>query len=455
MNIAIFGLGYVGSVSAACLAAAGHQIIGVDVDAHKLSLVREGRSPVSEPGLDELLGRMVREQRVAVTDDSVAAVRQSDLLLICVGTPSRRNGSLDTTFLERVVEQIGAALAGGTTYRVLAVRSTLLPGLLSSRLIPLLERASGRPVGHDVGVCVNPEFLREGSAIDDFGHPPFTLVGEIDRRAGDILLAAYAHLRAPVHRVPPDEASILKYASNNFHALKVAFANEIGALCQQLGIDGRTVMRMFCEDRDLNVSPNYLRPGFGFGGSCLPKDLRAIVHLAKELDVSTPLVDSVLVSNDAHIQRVVDTVLETRRRRVALLGLSFKAGSDDLRESPFVQLAESLIGKGIQLRVYDPDVAIGRVFGRNRAYVEERLPHVARLFGSTLADVVQDADVVVVGKCVSGIEELHHLVRTDQTVIDLVGLPELGTALRPWSSPRLSMKVPDAIAAAAVERPRA
>ena len=452
MNIAVFGLGYVGSVSTACLAACGHQVIGVDVDEHKVSLLRGGRPPVTEPGLDELVARVVRDGRVTVTDDSVEAVRRSALSLICVGTPGRRNGSLDSTFLERVIEQIGLALAGEAAYHVVAVRSTLLPGVLISRLVPLLERASGRQVGDDLGVCVNPEFLREGSAIHDFDHPPFTVIGEIDRRAGDVLLAAYAHLQAPVHRMQPDEASMVKYASNNFHALKVAFANEIGALCQPLGIDGRRVMQVFCEDRDLNISPRYLQPGFGFGGSCLPKDLRAIVHLARELDVATPLVSSLMASNDTHIQRVVDMVLETRERRVALLGLSFKVGSDDLRESPFVRLAESLIGKGVQLRVYDPDVAIGRVFGRNLAYVEEHLPHVAELCRGTLADVVRDAEVVILGKRVAPIGDLRQLIRTDQTVVDLVGVPEFGRALRPWASPAASMTT--SVAATPADWPR-
>lgn len=436
MRIAIFGLGYVGSVSAACLAAAGHEVTGVDVDPHKLALIRGGRSPVSEPGLDELLERMVGSGRVTVTDDTAAAVRGSDLSLVCVGTPSRRNGSLDTTYLERVVSQIGAALAQGSAYHVVAVRSTVLPGVVYSQLIPLLEQASGRQVGADVGMCVNPEFLREGSAIRDFERPPFTVIGEFDRRAGDVLLSAYAQLQAPVHRLLPDEASMVKYASNNFHAIKVAFGNEIGALSEQLGIDGQQVMRVFCEDRELNISPRYLRPGFGFGGSCLPKDLRAMNYVAKELDVHTPLLGSVLASNDAHIQRVVDTVLERPKRTVALIGLSFKVGSDDLRESPFVRLAEALIGKGVPLRVYDPDVAIGKVFGRNRVYIDEHLPHVAQLFGNSLTDVLQAADVVIVGKRVADIETLYARRRDGQTVIDLVGIAELGVVLRPWASRR-------------------
>ena len=305
--------------------------------------------------------------------------------------------------------------------------------MIQSRLIPLLEQASGRQVGVDLGVCVNPEFLREGSAIKDFERPPFTLVGETDPRAGDVLLAAYAHLQAPVHRVLPDEASMVKYASNCFHAMKVAFGNEVGAVCQQLGIDGQTVMKIFCEDRDLNISHRYLRPGFGFGGSCLPKDLRAMVYVAKERDVEAPLLGSVLDSNDAHIQRVVDTIVEMRRRRVALIGLSFKVGSDDLRESPFVRLAEALIGKGVPLRIYDSDVALDELFGRNRAYVQEHLPHVGQLVAGDFETVVADADVIVVGKRLAPVASLASLVRPDQVVIDLAGVPELAGALRPWS----------------------
>ncbi|MGE0593012.1 MAG: nucleotide sugar dehydrogenase [Vicinamibacterales bacterium] len=434
MKIAIFGLGYVGSVSAACLAAAGHDVVGVDVDRHKLDLVGQGRSPIREPGLDELLGRMVAEKRIRVTDDTAAAVGECALSLICVGTPSRRNGSLESGFLERVIEKIGQALATTSAYHVVAVRSTLLPGVLAGTLVPLLEKASGRRVGDTLGVCVNPEFLREGSAIRDFERPPFTVVGSSDAKAADALLAAYAHLDAPVHRVLPDEASMVKYASNNFHAIKVAFANEIGAVCRQLGIDGQRVMTVFCEDRELNISPRYLRPGFGFGGSCLPKDLRAMVYVAKEHDLATPLLGSILPSNDHHIQRVVDTVLEMGKKRVALLGLSFKVGSDDLRESPFVRLAEGLIGKGVPLHVYDPDVTIGNVFGRNKAYVEEHLPHVAQLIADDLQQTLDAVDVVIVGKKVAGVDALPGLLRSQHTVIDLVGLPALGDVLRPWAS---------------------
>jgi GDP-mannose 6-dehydrogenase len=435
MKVVIFGLGYVGSVSAACLAAAGHEVVGVDVDQHKLSLIAQGRSPVTEPGLDDLLGEVVSAGRLTVTDDGREAVRQSAVSLVCVGTPSRRGGRIDTSFLERVIGQIGMALADSSAYHVTGIRSTLTPGLVESSLIPLLERTSRRRIGIDLGICVNPEFLREGSAITDFGNPPFTIVGESDRRAGDVLADMYAHLEAPVCRLRPDEASMVKYASNAFHALKVAFANEIGALSQHLGVDGRKVMQVFCQDGVLNISAKYLQPGFGFGGSCLPKDVRALVSVAKELDVVMPLLNSVLGSNDAHIQRVVDAVLETGKRRVALLGLSFKTGTDDLRESPFVRLAEAMIGKGLVLRVCDPDVALGNLFGRNRGYLEDRMPHVAQLLADAWEDAVRVADVVIVGKQLSGLERLRDLLREDQTVIDLVGIEALGDVLRPWAGP--------------------
>jgi GDP-mannose 6-dehydrogenase len=441
MRIAIFGLGYVGSVSAACLASAGHRITGVDVDPLKLDLIRKGQSPVTEPGLDDLLATGVARGQITVTSDTAAAVRDSELALICVGTPSRRNGSLESTYLERVIEEIGAALRGQTSHYVIAVRSTLLPGVLVSHLVPLLERASGRTVGGDIGLCVNPEFLREGSAIKDFLAPPFTIVGESDSRAGDVLLGAYRHLDVPVHRLRPDEASMVKYASNAYHAVKVAFANEIGALSQHLDIDGREVMRVFCEDRDLNISKRYLMPGFGFGGSCLPKDLRALNYVAKDRDVSTPLLSSVLASNAAHIDRVVSAVLESGRRRVALLGLSFKSGSDDLRESPFVTLAEALIGKGLTLRVCDPDVALGRLIGRNRAYIDERLPHVAQLMEDDWEASAAAADIVVIAKRIADPSRIASAVRSHQLVIDLVGIASLPGALRPWTRADLGSAV--------------
>ena len=434
MRIAIFGLGYVGSVSAACLAHAGHHVVGVDVDGQKVSAIREGRSPVVEPQLDEWLARAVAAGQLEATDRTPDAVRTADLSLICVGTPSRRNGSLDSGYLERVVTQIGHALADIDRYHVVAIRSTLLPGVVTSTLVPMLESASRRRVGEDIGLCVNPEFLREGSAIRDFQSPPFTVIGESDSRAGDLLLKAYAHLQAPVHRLRLDEASMVKYASNAYHALKVAFANEIGALSGQLGIDGRRVMATFCEDHDLNISPRYLMPGFGFGGSCLPKDLRALNYVAKDHDISTPLLGSVMASNDAHIGRVIETVLESGKRKVTMLGLSFKNGSDDLRESPFVTLAENLLGKGVALTVCDPDVNVSKLIGRNRTYIEERLPHLAKLMTGDWESAVRDADVVIVGKRWDA--DLPPMLDARQLVIDLVGTAGLESAVRPWAKAR-------------------
>jgi GDP-mannose 6-dehydrogenase len=433
VKIAVFGLGYVGSVSAVCLAAAGHDVIGVEVEPQKLSLVQSGHAPVTEPNLEEGLGAAIASGRFRATADTTEAVAASDVALVCVGTPSRRNGSLDSTYLERVMEQVGAALADRSSYYVVAIRSTVLPGVVSSKLIPLLERASGRSVGTDLGVCVNPEFLREGTAIDDFQSPPFTLIGESDAAAGDALLQAYAPLRAPVHRMRFDEASMVKYASNAFHALKVAFANEIGALSHELAIDGRAVMQVFCEDRDLNISAKYLRPGFAFGGSCLPKDLRALNYVAKDLDVATPLLSNALASNAAHVQRVVDAVLESGARRVALLGLSFKNGSDDLRESPFVDVAEALIGKGLTMTVWDPDVALGQLVGRNRSYISQRLPHIAQLMTPDWRGQVADADAIIIAKNLPVLDALPEAIPTGRFVIDLVGVNGLPWARRPWS----------------------
>jgi GDP-mannose 6-dehydrogenase len=342
-----------------------------------------------------------------------------------------------------VLADIGAALRDSPSYHVVAVRSTVLPGVVAGRLIPILEQASGRRAGVDFGVCVNPEFLREGSAIKDFERPPFTVIGALDARSADVLAGVYAHLEAPVRRVLPDEASMVKYASNIFHAMKVTFANEIGAMCHELGVDGQAVMGIFCEDRELNISTRYLRPGFAFGGSCLPKDLRAMSYVAKANDISVPLVNSVIPSNDAQIARVADLVLESRKR-VTMLGLSFKEGSDDLRESPFVRLAEALIGKGVALRIYDPDVAISDVFGRNRAYLEEHLPHVGRLMGTDITDALSNAELVIVCKRVRGIDQVRALTSDHVTLIDLVGLPQLGDALRPWAA------APDATGATTV-----
>ena len=418
MNIAVFGLGYVGCVSAACLADREHQVVGVDVDPHKVALVAKGEASVIEPGLDDLLASVVKRGLLRATTDTADAVRGCEVSLVCVGTPSLLNGSLDVTAILRVMEQIGEALSRSDRYHVIAVRSTLLPGFLDT-LIGVIERSSGRTVGADIGLCVNPEFLREGTAISDFQTPPFTVIGSSDARSGDLVEGLYNGIAAPVYRVSARSASMVKYASNAYHALKVSFANEMGVLCSALGIDSHEVMDVFVQDRRLNVSAAYLKPGFAFGGSCLPKDLRALLYAAKTNDVEVPVLRSVLPSNDLHIQRVVDTLTALEYRDVALLGLSFKPGTDDLRESPLVRLAEALIGKGFRLSIYDSDVSMSNVFGRNRAYIERVLPHISDLLKTDLDQVVGGAQVVIIGKRSEAADKVRRQIRADQRIIDL------------------------------------
>jgi GDP-mannose 6-dehydrogenase len=419
MRIAVLGMGYVGCVSAACLADLGHEVVGVDVDSRKLDMIRRGHPPIIESGLDELLARVVECGALTVSDSAASAVASAELTMVCVGTPSRPNGSLDTSHLDRVVEEIGAALVRERSYRVIAIRSTLLPGVLDARIVPQLQAASGGTVDSDFGICVNPEFLRESTAINDFRTPPFTLIGQRDQRAGDLLAQAYAGIDAPIHRVSPDAAAMVKYASNAYHALKVTFANEIGAICRSLDVDSRRVMEIFCQDRQLNVSAAYLRPGFAFGGSCLPKDVRALLYAARQRDVDVPVLGAMLPSNDMHIKRVVDLVSHNGRRRIAMLGLSFKPGTDDLRESPLVRLAETLVGKGHLLQIYDEDVALSNLVGRNRAYIEQVLPHLGELMSTDLGGLVTAADVIIVGKRFPRLDDVRHGLRAEQMVVDL------------------------------------
>ena len=420
MKIAVFGLGYVGCVSAACLADLGHEVVGVDVNLEKLRMVREGRSPIVEPGLDALLGAAAADGRLTVSSDASQSVSEADLSMVCVGTPSKSNGDLDTSYIERVVQEIGTGLQrrkGGR--HVVAIRSTLLPGVLVQQVIPTLERTSGGRAGIDFGVCANPEFLREGSAIEDFRAPPFTVIGETEPWSGDVVARAYERLEAPVHRLSLEGAAMVKYASNAFHALKVAFANEIGAFCQDCGVDGVGVMKVFAQDRSLNVSSAYLTPGYAFGGSCLPKDLRALVYAAKHRDTNVPLLSAVIPSNDIHLERVPALLAQLGRKRVALIGLSFKSGTDDLRESPLVRLAERLIGSGYPLSVIDPDVSLSAVMGKNREYMERVLPHIDELLKTDLEASVTEADVVLIGKRIPELGDLRQWLRADHVVIDL------------------------------------
>lgn len=422
MRVSIFGLGYVGCVSAACLARDGHEVIGVDVNPQKVELVNLGQSPVVEPGLNELIAEAVRSGKLRATLDSRIAVQSSDVSLICVGTPSNGNGSLKLDYVMSVSREIGSALADKEGYHAVVMRSTVLPGTVRERLVPLLERCSSKRAGTGFGVSMNPEFLREGSAINDYYNPSHIIVGELDRCSGDAVEELYRAVAAPVLRTPIETAEMVKYANNAFHALKVVFANEIGTLCKAQGIDGQEVMEIVCRDRRLNISPTYLKPGFAFGGSCLPKDTRALLYRAKERDVDSPLLKAVLTSNQGHIQRSIALVEGTGRKKVGILGLSFKPGTDDIRESPTVHLVETLIGRGYQIGIYDEQVELSKLVGANKSFLETEIPHIASLMRSSLGEVVTNSEVVVVTNGSAAFRQVARFMRAEQILIDLVGI---------------------------------
>lgn len=418
-SLAVFGLGYVGTVSAACFAQRGHQVVGVDVAPEKVALIEAGRTPVLEEGLSSLVAEAVAGGCLRATTDVGDAVASTDIALVCVGTPSQPTGGLSTAHLERVAEDIGAALRQARTHYTIAFRSTMLPGTCERLLVPLLERSSGMTAGEDFGVCVNPEFLREGSSVRDFHDPPKTVIGELDAKSGEVLAAIYEGLPGPCHRVPLAVAELTKYVDNSFHALKVSFANEIGSVCADLGLDGHTVMDIFVEDRKLNIAPTYLRPGFAFGGSCLPKDVRALVHHARHRDVPVPLLESLLPSNEAIVDRVYRLVARGGARRVGLFGLAFKSGTDDLRESPMVELAERLLGRGFDVRIWDDSVATSRLNGTNLAYVDQHIPHLSRLLQTSADDVAAHAEVAVLHTSrPAALDALRRVPATE--IIDLV-----------------------------------
>lgn len=428
MKLSIFGLGYVGCVSAACLSGEGHEVIGVDVNALKVEIINGGRSPIVEPGIEELISVAVRQGMLRASTDVNEAVAASDVSLVCIGTPGNHNGSLDLSYIKRACQQIGEALASKARYHVVAMRSTMLPGTIEQTVIPTLEIFSGKRAGRDFGVAVNPEFLREGTSIYDFAHPPFTLIGADDEESSLPLKRLYAGIDATLVTVGIKEAEMVKYACNSFHALKVAFANEIGNVSKALGVDSHVVMDVFCQDTKLNLSPYYLKPGFAFGGSCLPKDLRAITYKAKELDVEVPLLNSILLSNRQQVERAVDTVLRTGRKNVGVLGLSFKAGTDDLRESPMVTLIETLIGKGLKLTIYDRDVELARLFGANKQYIEREIPHISSLMNSDLDQVIEQAEVIIIGKKEDEFRVLSDKLNNGRVIVDLVRLFEVADA---------------------------
>jgi GDP-mannose 6-dehydrogenase len=420
MKVSVFGLGYVGSVSAASLAADGHTVVGVDVNPDKVASLNEGRSPIVEKGLNELIRTAAANGSLRATTDTAEAVNATDLSLLCVGTPSRKNGSLDLSYLQRVCQQIGDALKAKADYHVVVVRSTVLPGTTHDVVIPAIEQASGKKYGTGFGVTVNPEFLREGTALDDFRHPPLTLVGHNYASDAAPTEALYARVEAPLVTTNIRTAEMMKYASNTWHALKVCFANEIGNLCKRLDIDSHEVMDIFCRDEKLNLSSYYMKPGFAFGGSCLPKDVRALQYRAKEVDLDLPVIQSILGSNQLQIQHALEQVMESGRKRVGLLGFSFKAGTDDLRESPIVILAEALLGKGYELRIFDRNVSIARLVGANKEYITRQIPHLSSLLCEEIDDVLEHSDVIVVGNNAPEFAEALKRTRPDQMIVDLV-----------------------------------
>ena len=425
MKISIFGLGYVGAVSLACLARDGHSVIGVDVDQTKLDLIRSGKTPVVEEGMVELMTRVAASGKVSVTTDVMRAVQDSEVSLICVGTPSAPNGSQDQTAIVKLAHELGRAIRGKTGSHVFVFRSTLVPGTVEDVLRPIIETESGKREGDGFHVCFQPEFLREGTSIRDYDRPPFTVVGANAEPSLAKLRELFGHLPCEFHATSIRAAEMVKYCCNNFHALKITFANETARLCEAMSVDAFQVMDLVCKDRQLNISPAYLKPGFAFGGSCLPKDLRATMYLAKTRDVELPMMGNVLQSNRIHVEHAIAKVLALGRRRVGMIGLSFKTGTDDLRESPLVLIAEQFIGKGLSLLVYDPEVHLSRLLGANRRFIEQHVPHIGSLMREDIESVISQSDVLVVG--LSGLpifEALTRHVREDQTVLDLVNIPK-------------------------------
>jgi GDP-mannose 6-dehydrogenase len=420
VNISVFGLGYVGCVTAACLARNGHTIIGVDVNPAKVESLNQGISPIVEEHVGQLIADQLAAGRLTATTDPAAAVKGTEASLICVGTPGRENGAPETAHVERVAEQIGRALKDKDAYHTVIVRSTVLPGTTRQKIIPRLESASGKQAGPDFGVCFNPEFLREGSSVHDFDHPPKTVIGEFDPASGEVLRALFADLAAPLFTVVLEVAEMVKYTDNVWHALKVTFANEVGRLAKAVGVDSHQVMNIFTVDTKLNLSPNYLWPGFAFGGSCLPKDTRAFVQAAKRLDVDLPVISHIMPSNDGQIKTAFNLILKTGKQKIGVLGFAFKGGTDDLRESPVVLLIEALLGKGKDVLAYDENVSLARLVGSNRAYIEQVLPHIGRLMADSIEAVAEHAEIVVVGNFHPDFAPALHRLRADQIVVDLV-----------------------------------
>ena len=427
MKISIFGLGYVGTVSAGCLARDGHEVIGVDPIRTKVDLVNTGRTPVVEAHIGEIIAAAVRDGRLRATEDQDLAIRETELSFICVGTPSQLNGNLDVTYVRRVCELMGQAIGNKSTRHTVVIRSTILPGTMHGIVIPMLEERSGKKAGVDFGVCNNPEFLREGSAVMDYDFPSKIVIGELDHNSGDMLAALNAHLDAPLIRTDLRTAEMVKYIDNCWHALKIGFANEIGNLCKSLSIDSHKAMEIFCQDKKLNISPAYLLPGFAFGGSCLPKDIRALAYKAKFHDLELPILSSILPSNELQVMRGLQLILEKGHKRIGILGFSFKAGTDDLRESPMIEIIERLLGKGYDLCIYDKNVRLASLFGANRDFILNRIPHISKLMVDNIDAVLIHAETVVIGNNDPEFKKVPEKLQEGQCLVDFVRITDCGS----------------------------
>jgi len=421
-SISVFGLGYVGTVTAACLAHQGHNVIGVDLSCTKVEAVQGGRSPIVEPRVAELISESHSARRLHATSDPECAVQNSEISFLCVGTPSLRNGKLDLGHIEPVCREIGSILAGKNDFHLVVLRSTVLPGTAETIVVPALEKSSGKKLGEGFGVCVNPEFMREGTAVTDFLEPMITVIGAGDPQHSAVLREVYQWVPGRIFETSFRSAEMVKYVCNAWHALKVSFANEVGTLAKELGVDAATVVDIFSADTKLNISPTYLKPGFAFGGSCLPKDVRALNYRAKELDLNLPLFQSILPSNYEHLERAVGMVLATGKKKIGMLGLSFKAATDDLRESPQVELIKHLLGEGCTIRIWDDNVSLGRLLGSNREYIEHTIPHIGSLLENDLERILAHADVIIIGTRSISRDQLQPLLRPDHVVLDLVNL---------------------------------
>jgi GDP-mannose 6-dehydrogenase len=424
LRISIFGLGYVGTVSCGCLAHAGHDVFGVDPVRTKVQLVNEGRSPVIEANIGEIVAATVKSGRLRATDDTEKAIRDTELSFVCVGTPSQINGNLDVTYVRRVCEQIGQAIKNKPTRHTVVIRSTILPGTMHGVVVPVLEESSGKKAGRDFGVCNNPEFLREGTAVMDFNYPPKIVIGELDSASGDILTTLYADIDAPLIRTDLRTSEMVKYIDNCWHALKIGFANEIGNLCKSLSIDSHKAMGIFCQDKKLNISPAYLLPGFAFGGSCLPKDIRALTYKAKQHDLQIPILSAILPSNELQVIKGLELIMGAGHKRVGVLGFSFKAGTDDLRESPMIEVIERLIGKGYDLRIYDKNVHVASLVGANRDFILNRIPHISKLMVENMDAVFDHGETIVIGNNDPDFKTAPQRLRNGQCVVDFVRIAE-------------------------------